>query len=180
MDEEKLIKTAIDCGAAKAAVIPGDSIVLSSVFRDICRGNGCGNYGKCWMCPPDVGGIEELMAKVRSYSRGLLYQTIAKLEDSFDIEGMTAAGREHMQVSQRIQAALADVPGERLHLSCGGCRLCESCAKREDKPCRHPELALASMESCGIDVYNTTKDTGLKYINGQNTVTFFGIVLFNN
>ena len=34
------------------------------------------------------------------------------------------------------------------------------------------------MEACGVDVYNTTRETPLKYINGQNTVTYFGMVLF--
>ena len=47
-----------------------------------------------------------------------------------------------------------------------------------DEPCRFPEKALPSLEAYGVDVYNTTKDTDLKYINGQNTVTFFGMVLF--
>ena len=35
------------------------------------------------------------------------------------------------------------------------------------------------MEAAGVDVYNTTRDTPLKYINGQNTVTYFGLVLFD-
>lgn len=61
---------------------------------------------------------------------------------------------------------------------CGGCRLCRVCAKRDNQPCRHPEAALTSLECCGIDVYHTTKDTDLKYINGTNTVTYFGMVLF--
>ena len=34
------------------------------------------------------------------------------------------------------------------------------------------------MEGAGVDVYNTVKDTPLRYINGQNTVTYFGMVLF--
>ena len=33
------------------------------------------------------------------------------------------------------------------------------------------------MESYGIDVYRTSTSTTLKYINGQNTVTYFGIIL---
>ena len=41
-----------------------------------------------------------------------------------------------------------------------------------------PEKALSSLEAYGIDVYQTTKDTDLKYINGADTVTYFGIVLF--
>ena len=38
--------------------------------------------------------------------------------------------------------------------------------------------ALPPMEGAGIDVYRTTKSTDLKYINGANTVTFFGLLLY--
>ena len=68
------------------------------------------------------------------------------------------------------------IEGESLCLSAGGCRLCERCAKLDDEPCRMPDKAMTSLEACGVDVYNTTKKTELKYINGQNTVTFFGAV----
>lgn len=177
--ESRLIGAALACGAAKAEMINVDKVVLSPVFRDICASNTCGNYGKCWMCPPDVGDIQLLMDRVRQYTVGVLYQTISALEDSFDYEGMTAAGAAHVQVSQRLQAAAAPLlPEGFLHLTCGGCRLCEVCAKREGKPCIHPDQALPSLESYGIDVYNTAKGTSLKYINGQNTVTYFGAVLF--
>ena len=44
---------------------------------------------------------------------------------------------------------------------------------------RFPERALPSVESYGIDVYNTVKGTELKYINGPNTVTYFGMVFFD-
>ena len=180
MENPKLIRAALESGAAGAVVIPGERIVLSAEFADICRSNSCGNFGMCWMCPPDVGDVEKLMARVRRFRRGLLYQTIGALEDSFDIEGMEAAARAHAWTSQRIQAALQPLlEGERFHLSCGGCNLCERCARRDDAPCRMPDRALPPMEAAGIDVYNTTKDTPLKYINGQNTVTYFGLVLFD-
>lgn len=172
-----LIDAALQAGAAKATVIPVEQIVLSADFFKICQSNGCGNFGQCWMCPPELGDIESLMAQVKSYSHGLLYQSIHEIEDSFDIEGMIDAGRLHAQLSQKLEQD-ASLPQKRLHLSCGGCRLCERCAKRDNLPCRHPDKALASMEGYGIDVYRTTKDTELKYINGPDTVTFFGIVLF--
>ena len=80
-----------------------------------------------------------------------------------------------------VQSAVLPVLGDGiLHLTCGGCRLCPVCAKRTGEPCRHPDKALPSMESYGIDVYNTTKDTALRYINGQDTVTYFGVVLFGD
>lgn len=174
-----LIEAALAAGADKATIIPQQQIVLSADFRKICESNGCGNYGRCWMCPPDTGDIETAMAQVRQYPWGLLYQTIGAIEDSFDIEGMVDRAREHAQVSQRVQQAVQPLLKKPfLHLSCGGCRLCETCARRDNQPCRHPQKALASLEGSGVDVYNTTKDTPLKYINGQNTVTFFGMVLW--
>ncbi len=178
MDHELLVNIALDAGAKKATVITADSVVLSPTFRDICKSNGCGMYGRCWMCPPDIGDIDVLMAEIRKYKHGLLYQSIADIEDSFDIEGMQAAGKAHAWLSQRIEAFLMPILEKHLHLSCGGCRLCERCAKLDGLPCRKPEQALSSMEGYGIDVYNTCKPTELKYINGQNTVTYFGIVLF--
>lgn len=179
MNFEMLALAARNSGAAKAAVISADSIVLNREFYDICAGNACGNFGRCWMCPPDVGSIGELMARVRRYRHGLLYQSIGELEDSFDIEGMEAAAKAHAQLSQRIQAAVLPLLGADIfHLSCGGCNLCARCAKLDGAPCRFPEKALVPMEAAGIDVYNTVKDTQLKYINGANTVTYFGLVLF--
>ena len=180
MEDSVLIRAALSSGATKAAVIDGSKIVLSPEFRRICESNQCGGYGQCWMCPPEIGEIDLLMDQVRSYSKGLLYQTISPLEDSYDIEGMFAAGANHAKISQKIQTAAEPflrVPF--LHLSCGGCHLCERCAKRDNQPCRFPEKALSSMEGYGIDVYNTVKHTDLKYINGENTVTYFGLILFS-
>lgn len=180
MNYDRLVAAAREAGAAKATVINREQIVLSRSFRDICAGNGCGNYGRCWMCPPDVGEIDTLMEKVGCFPRGLLYQSIVPLEDSFDIEGMTAGARAHARLSLRVDDAVRPLLlGERFHLSCGGCRLCDRCTKPDGLPCRHPEQALPSLESCGIDVYNTVRDTDLHYTNGQNTVTFFGLLLFS-
>ena len=179
MNEEQLIQIALDCGATKAVVIRQEDIVLSAEFRAMCEANRCGVYGKCYMCPPDVGPIEELMAKVRSYDRGLLYQTITPLEDSYDFEGMTEAKKAFTGLAQRLRDELTPILGEdALHLGAGGCGLCQPCAKVTGEPCRHPDRAMASLESCGMDVYNTCKGTPLKYINGADTVTYFGMVLY--
>ena len=52
MNHQEMIEIALDAGALKATVIDTDSIVLNATFRDICKSNGCGMYGRCWMCPP--------------------------------------------------------------------------------------------------------------------------------
>lgn len=176
---QRLLDGVLAAGAAKAVILDRDQIVLSAEFRKVCESNQCGGYGRCWMCPPHIGPIEEVMERMRAFPRGLLYQTIWEIEDSYDIEGMFQAGAEHAQTSQRVQAAVEPLlSGPFLHLSCGGCHLCPTCAKREDQPCRFPDKALPSLEGYGVDVYNTTKDTPLRYINGENTVTYFGMVLF--
>lgn len=178
--DKLLISTALESGAVKAAIIEKDNIIVSESFRAICASNQCGLYGQCWMCPPDIGEIGLLMEQVKQYPYGLLYQTITEIEDSFDIEGMLEAGRLHARASRQLQKELGSIlKGDFLHLGSGGCRFCETCAKTENKPCRFPEAAMASMEGYGIDVYQTTRKTDLKYINGQNTVTYFGIVLFS-
>lgn len=179
MNRETFVQSILDCGATKAAIIQQDQIVLSASFRDVCRDGMCGGYGRCWMCPPDIGDIEPLMEAVRSYPQGILYQTIGTIEDSYDFEGMREIGKRHEEIGIQIQKTVSGLlKAPFLHLSCGGCRLCERCARLDDLPCRHPDLALPPMEGYGIDVYNTTSSTDLKYINGTNTVTYFGLVLF--
>ena len=177
---EKLLDSALDAGAYKAIMLPAEKIVLSPEFRDICQKNQCGKYGKCWVCPPEIGEIQTLISRVKAYPQGLLYQTIGALEDSFDIEGMMAAGKRHALVSRDLQAILPGLLKKPfLHLGCGGCHLCPVCAKQTGEPCRYPESALPAMEGYGIDVYNTVRTSDMNYINGTNTVTYFGLVLFS-
>ena len=45
-------------------------------------------------------------------------------------------------------------------------------------PCRFPEKAIPSLEAYGINVSRLASAAEMKYINGQNTVTYFGMVLF--
>ena len=107
-----------------------------------------------------------------------MYQNIYEIEDSFDIEGMFEAKKSHHRVAQKIQEAVKPLLGDSyLHLEAGGCGVCERCAKRDQLPCRFPEKALPSLEAYGIDVYNTASHAGLKYVNGQNTITYFGMLL---
>lgn len=178
--DERLVGLTVSEGADKAVVIPQEQIVLSETFFDICRSNACGQFGRNHMCPPEVGDIHGLMDKVRSYPRAMVYQTISPLEDSYDWESMQAASKRHHQLGQRLRAVLSPLlPPDSLHLSCGGCGLCDTCAKIDDLPCHFPQDAMPSVESYGVDVYNTVKGTHLKYINGPNTVTFFGMICFH-
>lgn len=175
------VQTALALGAHRAAVIPVKDIVLDAGFRELCAANTCGQYGRCWMCPPDVGDIQELMQRVRGFGWALVYQTVGQLEDSYDIEGMNEAGSRHNTLARQLRERLRDgVFAGALHLAAGSCRVCERCARVDGQPCRFPDQALPSLEAHGIHVSKLAESAGMKYINGQNTVTYFGAVLFGS
>ncbi|MFH1512558.1 MAG: DUF2284 domain-containing protein [Bacillota bacterium] len=177
MTAGELAKLTVSCGAGKAAVILKNRVVLSADFREICKGNACGNFGKCHMCPPDVGEIGDLIKRVREFDTAVMYQSVYELDDSFDFEGMQSAGASFNNTARRIQEMAGGMLRRRwLHLAAGGCRGCEICAKRENMPCRAPEQALASLEAYGVDVYQTAVNAGLAYGNGADTVTYFGML----
>lgn len=166
-------------GAYRAKVIEVSNLETDASFREMCRQNACGLWGKCWTCPPDVGDIDTMMAHLRTYSHVLVYQTVGALEDSYDFEGMTKAGNAHNVLAQSLRAVFADAGLQTaLHLGAGGCRVCPVCAKRTGEPCRHPGLAMSSLEAYGINVSRLAPAVDMKYINGQNTVTYFGAVFF--
>ena len=178
---DKLISEALAFGAFKANVINADLIETDRVFRDICASNGCGMYGKCYMCPPDCGEIDDLMAEISNYKYALVYQTVYKLEDSFDFEGMTEAKKVFRPIAQKLRDVFCEMGIKKvLHLSAGGCGVCKVCAKRTNEPCRFPEKAIPSLEAYGINVSRLASAAEMKYINGQNTVTYFGAVLFTD
>ena len=147
--------------------------------RDMCEQNTCGRYNTKWNCPPVCGTVAELEAACGNYSAGILVNCVKHLQDSFDWEGMLDGGRELCEVLLAIKGH-ADALGmdDYRIFGGGGCHGCEDCSY-PDVPCHYPDLRFTPIEACGVNVMQLAKDAGFKYINGQNTVTFFGMVLFN-
>lgn len=173
-----LVQKIMDMGAHQAAQIKVEDIPFDRSFRSLCESNACGNYGKSYMCPPDAGDIDELIAKAKTFDYAVVYQTVGSLEDSYDFEGMMAAGERQNDLAQEISIAFKHNFAETLHLGAGGCRVCPVCAKRTDEPCRYPEKALSSLETYGIAVSELAARCGMKYIHGANTVTYFGAFFY--
>lgn len=179
-DYEALLEQVRSLGAYKAAVIPVSEVKFDRAFRAMCESNACGNYNNCWMCPPNAGDIDELIRQAQSFDRILVYQTVGQLEDSYDFEGMMEAADRHNLLARELTGRFAELPfARKLHLGAGGCHMCRVCAKRSGEPCRHPELAISSLEVYGINVSELAKSSGMRYINGQDTVTYFGALLFS-
>ena len=105
---EALRLRVLEEGAFRAAFVSVADIRFDRAFRDVCATNACGNYGRCWMCPPDVGGIDKMMAEAQSYDFALVYQTVDPLEDSFDFEGMMDAAARSSRLSQKLTGILRE------------------------------------------------------------------------
>ena len=178
IETNQIVRQIEELGASHAAYVETKDISFEQAFRAACEQNACGFYNRCWACPPDAGSIEDCMSRVKAFPHAVLFQTISELEDSYDIEGMQEAAKRHNRLVQRVrEAAVAEHPGC-LALGAGTCGVCSRCSKRDDQPCRFPDKAILSLESCGIDVSALARLAGLKYINGANTVTYFGAVLY--
>ena len=172
------IKSLLNKHAKAFARVSTGEISFDPSFAALCAQNACGFYGACWMCPPDVGTIDDWIVKARSYDRAIVFQTVREIEDSFDIEGMRHAARAHNRLIVRLRHAAEKEGVDCLLLGAGACGGCQECAKKRNEPCAHPDRAVVPIEAAGVDVTDLAKLTGLSYINGKNTVTYFGLLLY--
>ena len=76
---DELLRIAGECGAQRTVIVNRPDIVCGTVFRDICASNACGQYGRCWMCPPGIGAAEKLIADISRCSGGVMYQNVYPL-----------------------------------------------------------------------------------------------------
>ena len=174
--EQKIVEALKGLGAMDTAAVLVPDIRFSSSFRTMCEMNHCGAYGTNWGCPPGCGEIESLIRRVQEYPRGIVYQFVGTLEDSFDYDGMMEAGRVFGTITDGIRSFVKETVPDALVLGAGGCRRCEKCTYPE-APCRFPDQKNVSVEACGIDVSQLCAVCGLQYIHGPNTVTNTGLVL---
>ena len=123
MEKEALREEVLRLGAYRAEFIETERIEADASFRKLCESNACGNYGRSYMCPPDVGEVETLMGRLKDYRLALVYQTVGTLEDSYDFEGMMEAGKRHNDLAQQVRRLAEQLDCEKtLHLgAAAGC-----------------------------------------------------------
>ena len=179
MGLDHLTQKTKEFGAAASAVINTADIQFVPEFRKSCEMNTCGNFGKNWMCPPEVGSTEELQAKVLELPHGVVIQSVYKLQDSFDFEGMQKAGENHEKIFRNILDYIqSNVDYEAfLPLNVGVCKFCKECSCLIEEPCRFPNKAVASLEAHCIDVNALLTNYDIPYNNGPDTVSLVSLFL---
>ena len=176
------IKDFIEVNADKWGIfqygfMKADKIVCSDSVRKLCESNSCGFYGRTWTCPPAVGTYEECTDSLKEYDNVFVFSTRHELEDSFDFEGMMEGMTEHGAIASAvIEAIKPHLPPKHLIFSGGSCKKCQKCSY--PKPCRFPDTIHPTIESYGVEVNKLAASAGVNYINGQNTVTYIGCVLW--
>ena len=182
--KDNIINDVKNLGISAAAVFPVGDIVFDPVFRDMCKQNLCGRYGKNYMCPPAIGELDDLKHDVLSYANVILIQTIYPLEDSYDFEGMQDGQAVHTENIHKVRDYIEtekikeNIFYDKMKiLGAGGCMLCPKCGIIDGIPCRFPDKAVSSVEGYCMNVAHMTNSHGLKYINGENTVSYVAVFL---
>ncbi len=161
-----------------AGVIPTGSLRFHKEVRDTCEGNRCRGYGASCACPPAVGSPEECRARVLGFEKLQLFSKAYVLSDSMDFSGMGSAMRDFKECAWELGRQLRPGLSRLLILSNEGCSRCGTCTWPEEA-CRFPEELQPSIEGFGFIVSELAKQAGIPYMNGKNTVTFFGAALYD-
>lgn len=173
---ETWIARALAAGFDAAGALNCAAIVLRPEVRAACEVNRCRRYGTSWSCPPACGSLDECAERIRRYSKGLIVQTVGRLEDEFDGEGMMEAAARHARSFRSLSRELRQEYAGMLPVGTESCSNCERCTYPE-APCRDPHGASAPMEAYGMMVSEVCKASGMDYYHGKGTVTFTGCFL---
>ncbi len=146
--------------------------------RWICE-NECPMCGQSWACPPAVGPVEACAKKCLSYENCLMISTITEVQDIADITETLATRPAHEKVTGQVGALLKAQGITPYILSTEACAECARCAYLDGEPCRFPEKMHPCVESHGINVLALIENLGLQFQYGENVVTWFSLLFWN-
>jgi len=171
----EIFEKALEGRIFEYGVILSPEITFSEDLLKACEQNVCGRYNASWTCPPAIDSIEKQKVKILSFSHIFVFTTKGNLEDSFDYEGMQETGRLHRELTNEMHERFGKTNPV---YGAGSCNLCKPCLYPE--PCKFPDKAYLSIEAAGINVTDLSRAASVNYNNGENTVTFFSIILYND
>ena len=151
---------------------------FSQRIRWICE-HECPMYGKTWACPPGVGSVAECDAKCGQFHNALLIGTIVEVADIANIDETLSTRGDHEQITNQVRDLMRQQGVDPYVLSTEACALCDRCAYLDGQPCRFPEKMHPCVESHGINLLGLIAEQGLEFQYGENVVTWFSLLFFN-
>lgn len=156
-----------------------DGLEFSDRIRWICE-HECPMYGKSWACPPGVGSVSHCKNKCMGYGECLVIATITEVDDISNIAQTLATRPDHEAITNEVAQLLREQGVEPYILSTEACAECERCAILDGEPCRIPERMHPCVESHGINILGLLDEWGVAFQYGENVVTWFSLLFFND
>ncbi len=154
------------------------TLEFTSRVRHVCQSD-CPMYGKSWACPPGVGTVELCRDRCLRHTQCLLIGTIAECADLSDLNAALATRNDHEKITDAVRERMRLQGVEPYILSTESCAVCARCAYLDGLPCRRPEKMHPCVESHGINLIPTLERLGLAFQYGDNVVTWYSLLFFN-
>lgn len=155
------------------------ALEFSHRVRWICE-HDCPMYGKSWACPPGVGSVESCKEKCLRYNRCLMIATITEVADIANMHETLATRPDHEKITNQVRDLMREQGVEPYILSTEACAVCERCAILDGLPCRLPGRMHPCVESHGINILGLLEEHGLAFRYGENVVTWFSLLFYQD
>ena len=178
MDKELLAARLAELPLYTFEFVDPAKLEFNERIRWICQ-HECPMYGQSWACPPAVGTVAECEGKCRRFTGCLMISTITEVEDIANIEETLATRPEHEAITNQVRDLMRELGTEPYVLSTEACAECERCAYLYGEACRFPDRMHPCVESHGINLLAVLDELGLSFQYGENVVTWFSLLFFN-
>ena len=158
---QKYCKLAIEGGVSEAKIIHPGSVITSEWVRWKCQ-FGCPVYGLGHCCPPETPTPSETRRFLDSYQHAILFHL--EVPQSPEPETRKNLGKFFRGIFRELVKMEGELFKEGFYKAflflSGPCRLCKECGKVKGEHCQLLGKTRPSMESCGIDVFQTARNSG--------------------
>ena len=118
---------------------------------------GCGLYGRCASCPPNVPSVAECERFFKEYGAAAVFHFPQKLDDP---EARHAwSGKVNRRLSKLEREIFLTGYEKVFLLFMDSCHFCKTCSG-ERSSCQDPRFARPSPEGMAVDVYTTVRKLG--------------------
>ena len=179
IDTEKLEENLAELPLYAYFFIDPSRLEFADRIRWICQ-HECPMYEKSWACPPGVGEVSECKEKCLRYVNCLMIATITEVRDIANIEETLATRPAHEKVTNQVRDLMRDQGVEPYILSTEACAVCDRCAYLDGLPCRLPGKMHPCVESHGINMMPLLEELGIPFQYGENVVTWFSLLFYND